>query len=141
MLCLNKMLFRFRNVKSQQWFTFTTSRSQTQVFFSNYFVIPNISSQSAILGFMEEIQDQRNIFINYILLIYKHMCLSRNYESLNSLILKIIFQKQNFYKKKQLKAIHIKSATFFKKMAGYLQCTIFYRQLGSGLSPQSCLHF
>ena len=37
---------------------------------------------------MEEIQNQRNIFINDILLINKHMCLSRNYQSLNFIGLK-----------------------------------------------------
>ena len=40
---------------------------------------------------MEEIQDQRNIIINHILLVYKYyVCLSRNSESLN-LVLKTIF--------------------------------------------------
>ena len=56
--------------------------SQTRVFFSYNFTIPNISPQSAILGFMEETQDQHNIIVNHILLIYKHyVYLSRNSES------------------------------------------------------------
>ena len=38
-------------------------------------------TRSVILGFMEEIQDQHNIIINHILLIYKH--LSRNCRCLN----------------------------------------------------------
>ena len=57
---------------------------QTQVFFSNYFAISNISPQSPILSFVEEIQDLHNIYINHILLISKHYkYLSRNSERLN----------------------------------------------------------
>ena len=50
----------------------------------NSFTIPNISSQSAILCFIEEIQDQHNAFIKCILLFYKHyVYLSKNFESMN----------------------------------------------------------
>ena len=53
------------------------------------FIIPNISPQSTILGFMEEIQDQHNMIINHVLLIYKHyVYLSRNSGSLNFVGLK-----------------------------------------------------
>ena len=56
----------------------------SQVFFSNYFTIPNISRKSAIIGFMEEVQDQHNIIIHHILLIFKHyVYLTKNSESLN----------------------------------------------------------
>ena len=55
-----------------------------QVFFLNSFTIPNISLQSAILCFIEEIQDQHNVFIKCILLIYKHyIYLSKNFKSMN----------------------------------------------------------
>ena len=37
---------------------------------------------------MEEIQDQQNIFSNPILLIYKHVYLPRNSESLKFIVLK-----------------------------------------------------
>ena len=39
--------------------------SRTQVFFSNYFTIANISPLSAIHSFMEEIQDQYNIIVKH----------------------------------------------------------------------------
>ena len=103
-LYLSKTLFRFKKVKSPLCFfcksaeetavhlfnSFSLSQSiwsQTQVLFSNYFTIPIISPESAILGFLQEIQDQHNIIINHILLIYKHyVYLSRNSESLNFII-------------------------------------------------------
>ena len=68
---------------------------------------------------MEEIQEQHNIIINHILLIYKrYEYLSRNSESLDCISLKnYILQKKNL-EKKQLKMIRIKRATFLK-MAGY----------------------
>ena len=71
---------------------FIVKFEQTQVFFSNYFTIPNISPRSVILGFMEEIQDQHNIIINHILLIYKlYVYLSRNSEGLNFIHLKKLY--------------------------------------------------
>ena len=56
--------------------------------FPTCFTIPNIVPQSSILGFIEESQDQHNIIFNHILLIYKHVYLSRNFESLNLIGLK-----------------------------------------------------
>ena len=79
--------------------------SQFQVFFSNYFAIPNVSPQSAILGFMEEIQDQDSIIINYVLLICEHFVyLSKNSESLNFVSLGKYIS--------ELKTIRLKRATF-----------------------------
>ena len=65
-----------------------------EVFFLNHSTSPNILPQSAIHGFMEEIQDQHNVIINHVLLIYKHhVYLSRNYGSLNFIGLqKYIFE-------------------------------------------------
>ena len=88
MLHLNKTLVRFGKVKSPLCFFCKSSEettvhllhrcsfsgniwSQIQVFVSNYFSIPNISPQSAMLGFMVEIQDQHSIIINHILQIFK----------------------------------------------------------------------
>ena len=62
--------------------------SQFQVFFPTCSTNPNIVPQSAILCFIEESQDQHNIIFNHILLIYKHVYLSRNFESLNLIGLK-----------------------------------------------------
>ena len=62
---------------------------------------------------MEEIQDQRNIFINYILLIYKHMCLSRNYESLNFIGLKDYILETKFLQEKIAQSNPHKKCNFF----------------------------
>ena len=92
-LYLNKMLFRCRKVRSPSCY-FCKSSEETlfyfhKIFFSNYFTIPNISPQSAILAFMEEIQDHHYIIINHTWLIYKHyVYLSRNLGSLNFIGLK-----------------------------------------------------
>ena len=72
----------------QQLFPSENIMSQFQVFFPTCFTIPNIVPQSAILGFIEESQDQHNIIFNHILLIYKHVYLSRNFENLNLIGLK-----------------------------------------------------
>ena len=99
-LFLNKALFKFGSIKSplcsfckepeeKSVLVFTRCSYsqniwlQTQVFFSKYFAISNISPQTTVLGFLEKIQDQHDKTINHILLIYKHVYLSRNSLNLN----------------------------------------------------------
>ena len=85
LLYLKKMLFRFGKAKSLV-FSFTEETAihlfsrctlaqniwpQTQTFLLNYLIIPNLTPQSAILGFLGGLHDEHNILINRILLIYK----------------------------------------------------------------------
>ena len=88
-LYLNKIFFRCGKVKSPLWF-FCKSCGEIPVhFFSSCSLWQNIWSQAQVFfsnskcqpDFMEEIQDEPNIVINHILLIYKHyVYLSRYFE-------------------------------------------------------------
>ena len=64
---------------------------------------------------MEEIQDQRNIIFNHILLIYKHVYLSRNYESLNFIGLKYYILKTQTLEEKIAQNDPHKKCNFLKK--------------------------
>ena len=71
---------------------------------------------------MGEIQDQDNIIINHILLIYKHyMYMSRKSESLNFIGLKNYILETKTLEEKIGQNDPNKKRNFFYKMAGYRQ--------------------